>query len=103
MSKKNLSIFEIAGRDSWLRIRTSVQKGEVPEKGDVEAALRGPYDIPDDMRAFLADYLTGKVRRPRGRPNLAADQWLKRFGRDEWIRSAYRWTHEDIETGKIEK
>ena len=94
MGKKPESIFVLLADDGWGSVLQSLREGEIPLKQDMARALRGPYEIPSQVRNYLADDFEGKIKRPRGRPNTHHEKH-KKFARDFFVVALFEW-HRDV-------
>lgn len=46
---------------------SDLARGKFPDLEFVSMALRGGMPVPIEVRNFLADYIEGKIKKPRGR------------------------------------
>ena len=67
---KTMDINKEIPPDAWGSIERLVEMGQHPDPKVLAEKLRGDYPIPAAVRAYLADLIERKIRRPRGRPPL---------------------------------
>lgn len=67
----------------------ALRDGQFPSMEEVASGLRGDAPVPKEVREFLADFITGKTKRPPGR------QPDNRIDRDA-IRREVRITYDEL-------
>jgi hypothetical protein len=75
--------------DPWFETVMELREGRFPSREALEFGLRSKEPMPEAVREFLADFLTGKAPAPIGRPKIS---WLEREITGRYVRV----THEHI-------
>lgn len=81
----------------WAATLREIREGEPPHMATIAEALRGTEPVPDEVRAFLSDFIIGAYRLPRGRPrnkNVIEQEIDERF-----LRYAFEFEYECVKYG----
>jgi hypothetical protein len=60
----------------WWVTLLELRNDRFPDLRMLAAALRRDEQVPYEVRVFLADYLDGKIKKPRGRPRASVVEEL---------------------------
>lgn len=83
------TIWDLLADDNWTRVLISLKHSEVPENEHLATALRGPHPMPGKVRAFLADYFSGRIKKARGRPSSIHKKMSRFEKRDYHVLMTY--------------
>lgn len=71
-----------------------LREGEFPNVRTIADAMRGGEPIPGEVRDFLAGYIEGAIRRPRGRTKYRDKNAIDHHVDETYLRSVFDDFHE---------
>jgi len=70
----------------WFETMMELRHGEFPSSAGLAFGLRSDAPVPPEVREFLAKWVAGEIKRPKGRPRR---NWMDREFTGNWVRATY--------------